>query len=432
MITNKIGLKSGIGLVIANMIGSGVLISAGFMSQNMSASAILSAWIIGLILASCGAKSYATIATTITRSGGEYRYLSDLFHPFLGNMAGWGSLILGFSAPIAINALAVGWFLPTLGIDISPLITGTVLILALSLIHGVQFQLSKLIQNFLIFLKILVVLALILIGLTKGNNQWPSWNSTHTASTDLWINIFKNQYWIVYAFSGWNAAIYVANEFQNPKKQVPAAMIIGCITVGIVYLIINLIFITNLSPASSKIVFQYGDGSYVTLAHVLVEQLIGNKAAMWASISMIIILISSMSAMSLVGPRVYAEMAEDNFLPSILKKKNNNPPLISSLLQMCIALLLLHTHSLLEIIKGSSVLLMIFTACTTAGVWVIKKRGFKVSKINLLASAIYFISTILVLWYGLTLADDIKILIMFVVIIILTGFSYRKRNSTTS
>ena len=93
MISNKIGLKSGIGLVIANMIGSGVLISAGFMTQNMYASAILGAWILGLLIATCGAKSYGVLATTITRSGGEYRYLSDLFHPFLGNMAGWGSLI---------------------------------------------------------------------------------------------------------------------------------------------------------------------------------------------------------------------------------------------------------------------------------------------------------------------------------------------------
>ena len=164
------GLWSGVGLVIANMIGAGVLLSAGFMVQTMSAGIIMGAWVLGMGLAFCGAVAYASLSANITRTGGEYRYLSDIFHPFVGSMAGWGSLLIGFSGPIAIDAIAIGAFMGTLNIPIDPRWTGTAVIIALTLVHGIQWKTSTLIQNTLVCIKIVLVLGLVLLGMGMGRN----------------------------------------------------------------------------------------------------------------------------------------------------------------------------------------------------------------------------------------------------------------------
>ena len=111
---HRLGLFSGMGMVIANMIGAGVFLSTGFMAQDLNPKQILLAWAIGAFLALSGARAYAEIAQIVPKSGGEYRYLSTLVHPALGYLAGWASLLLGFSAPIAIDAFAAGAFANTL------------------------------------------------------------------------------------------------------------------------------------------------------------------------------------------------------------------------------------------------------------------------------------------------------------------------------
>lgn len=125
-----LGLKSGIGLVVSNMVGAGVFISSGFMAQDLTAGQILLAWFLGAAIALSGARAYATVAKWVPHSGGEYRYLSDLTHPALGCLAGWGSLLVGFSAPIAVNALAAGEFARTLGSPIDAGIFGALVIVA--------------------------------------------------------------------------------------------------------------------------------------------------------------------------------------------------------------------------------------------------------------------------------------------------------------
>jgi APA family basic amino acid/polyamine antiporter len=110
----RLGLGSGVGLVVANMIGAGVFVSAGFMAQQLRPGVILLAWAVGAALALAGAIAYGGVVRVCPRSGGEYRFLSDLLHPFAGYLAGWTSLLVGFSAPIAAPALAAGPFARTL------------------------------------------------------------------------------------------------------------------------------------------------------------------------------------------------------------------------------------------------------------------------------------------------------------------------------
>jgi APA family basic amino acid/polyamine antiporter len=418
--TNGLGLKSGVGLVVANMIGAGVLVSAGYMVQGMSAGPLLLAWALGLVLALCGAQAYGALAKSITRSGGEYRYLSDLFHPFVGNMAGWGSLLIGFSAPIAIDAVVVGWFSKTLGLGVEPLWVGTILILGLALIHGIQWKTSTLFQNLLVAIKFVLVLGLVVIGLTYGASQWPTWvPPSPPEGKGAWDLILENQFWIAFAFSGWNAVIYASDEFENPSKDVPRAMMLGCALVGIIYLLVNWVFVANLDPQSAAVVFSYGNDSYVTLGHVLVDQLMGGSAASWMSVFVIIAMVSAMSAMMLVGPRVYAEMAQDGCLPRFMKAKDGRPPFAAVVLQAAVALVLLHTHTVLQAIKSSSAVLMLFTALAVAGVWVMRMRGERTSVLTLGAATIYMVLVSWILYTGLSREADEKTLGVFVLIVVL-------------
>jgi len=409
-----LGLKSGIGLVVANMIGAGVLVSAGYMVQGMEAGPLLLAWVLGMGLALCGARAYGALARSITRSGGEYRYLSDLFHPFVGNMAGWGSLLIGFSAPIAIDAVVVGWFSQTLGVPVDPLVVGSGLIIVLALVHGLQWRTSTVFQNLLVAIKFALVLGLVYVGLRYGSSSWPAWVPPKAApDKTTWDLILENQFWIAFAFSGWNAVIYASDEFENPSRDVPRAMMLGCALVGLIYLAVNWVFVANLTPDDAQVVFSYGKDSYVTMGHVLVDTLLGGNAAMWMSIFVIIAMTSAMSAMMLVGPRVYAEMAEDGSLPSFMKAREGRPPLVATLLQAAVALFLLHTHNIREAVDSSGSVLLLFTALSVAGVWMMKRRAEVSSRLTLVAASIYLVLTGWILWTGLNMKGSVKTLWLF-------------------
>ncbi len=419
-----LGLKSGIGLVVANMIGAGVLISAGFMVQGLHAGPLLLAWVLGLGLALCGAKAYGTLAKSITRSGGEYRYLTDLFHPFVGNMAGWGSLLIGFSGPIAIDAVVVGWFATTLGLPVAPTVVAACVIVVLTMVHGLQWRTSTTTQNILVGIKLVLVLGLVAVGLRYGASVWPDWAPPSPPEDgDTWGLILKNQFWIAFAFSGWNAVVYASYEFKDPARDVPRAMMLGCALVGLIYLAVNWVFVANLTPESATVVFKYGSDGYVTLAHVLVEQLLGSGAAAWMSVLVIIAMLSAMSAMMLVGPRVYAEMADDGCLPGFLRAKEGKPPLVATILQAVVALVLVSTHTILEAVESSSSVLMLFTALSVAGVWMMKRGGVKVSVFSLAAATIYMVLVTWILWTGLDMKGSEKTVVLFGLMVVLAGAS---------
>src|SRR5687768_15656354 len=148
----RLGLWSGVGLVAANMIGAGVFLSAGFMAQEMGPGLIMLAWVVGTAVALAGTRAYGAVARLVPRSGGEYRYLSELLHPSLGYLAGWTSLLVGFSAPIAVSAAAAGHFAATL-VPVDPIATGAAAIVVLTGLHAGGFSLSRRTQDVLVGFK---------------------------------------------------------------------------------------------------------------------------------------------------------------------------------------------------------------------------------------------------------------------------------------
>lgn len=406
--SRTLGLKSGIGLVIANMVGAGVFLSTGFMAQSLGPGQILIAWVIGAVLALCGAIAYGEVARLVPQGGGEYRYLSSLMHPALGYLAGWASLLVGFSAPTALDALAAGAFARAVEPSLDPRIIGAVLIIALTAVHALGLHLSARVQNVLVGLKVLLLAGFVAVGVFKGALAWPTWVPPSPTETPV-NEIIGSLFFIAFAFSGWNAAVYAADEFKEPERNVPRAMLIGCLAVGALYLVVNFIFVANLTPAQGTVVFKYDDftslkGQFdqVTLGQAVMASLLGPVAAKVMSAVMLLLFISAMSAMMLVGPRVYAAMAKDGFLPAFLAGKEGKPPTGAVVLQGAIALLLLFTHDVRSVLSNVGAIVVIFAALTVMGLFArIGKSGAeRPSNLSLVAAGIYGASALWMLFIG--------------------------------
>jgi len=398
-----LGLWSGVGIVAANMIGAGVFLSAGFMAQDMGPGQILLAWVVGTIVALAGARAYATVVELVPRSGGEYRYLSALLHPVLGYLAGWGSLLLGFSAPVAVAAAAAGSFTATLFKGVDPRLVAAALIVILSLVHALGFRLSRNTQNALVGVKAVLLLGFVGVGLSCGTNQWPSWAPPHASQGLLAVPVFmRSLFFIAFAFSGWNAACYAAEEFENPKRDVPRAMLLGCSVVAVLYLLVNWVFVANLTPERATAVFDY-ETSRVTLGHLVMRDMVGAVGARAMSVLAIVSFVSSMSAMTLVGPRVYAAMAADGFLPRILAAREGGPPWGSVVLQGVLALVLLFSYDLQQTLQNVGAIVTLFAGLVVLSLFRVRffrKDLPRPGPLSLASAAIYVAMAAWTLYFG--------------------------------
>ncbi len=400
------GLWSGVGMVIANMVGIGVFLSFGFMAQSLPPGPLLFAWVIGAVLALSGAYAYAEVARLVPRSGGEYRYLSELLHPSLGYLAGWGSLLVGFSAPIAADALGADLYLRAVFPDLPAFTVGdlnlrlipVVLVVGLTAIHAFGLHLSVRAQNILVAVKVMLVLGFVFFGLAVGTLAWPTWSPAKVPEGFALVKeVVGSLFWIAFTFSGWNAAVYASEEFEDPSRTVPRAMLIGCGAVGALYLVLNYVFAANLTPKEGAVVFS---NEPVTVGHALMNRLVGGGLASVMSLIIVLAFISAMSAMILIGPRVYAAMAKDGFLPKAFAGTEGKPPMLSVALQGAIALLLVYTQSLKEVLSNVGAILVLFAGLTVAGLFRAKARGTDVKPAALVAAGIYCVSSVFMLWTG--------------------------------
>jgi len=418
----RLGWLSGAGLVVANMVGAGVLLSTGFMAQILEPTAILAAWALGAALALLGAASYATIAAVNGRSGGEYRYLSDYLHPSLGYVAGWGSLLLGFAAPVAVDALAVAAFVRVL----VPLpVTGTAAacVVGVTLLHAFDLDASRRSQNVLVAVKLALIVGLIATGALLGSTSLPDWVPPDATEGRFLEDFLLQQYWIAFAFSGWNAAVYVAGEFRDPRRDVVRAVWTGCTAVGVLYLALNWVFVANLDPAAAKVVFAY-ETQHATLAHALLERLVGPVGAMLAAGIIILLFLSAMSAMTFVGPRVYAAMADDGYLPRRFRAREGRPPSWSVLLQGTIALAFVLTHDIREAVASASSVLILFSGLTALCVLRLRARGAASPPLlTTVAATIYAGCNAWLLYLGVTRFGHVGWQLLVVVAIALLAYA---------
>jgi APA family basic amino acid/polyamine antiporter len=400
--TRHMDVWSGTGLVVSSMVGAGVFLSAGFMSQDLGPGTILAAWLIGALIALAGVRTYSQMTRWAPRSGGEYRYLADLVHPSLGYLAGWGSLLLGFAAPVAINALAAGTFAALFWPGIDPRIWGIVWIVMLTALHALGLRTSRLTQNALVAVDVSLLLGFVAVGLTFGTWHWPTWQPSNVHEAFPVAAFVQSLFFVAYAFAGWNTSVYVASEFQAPERDVPRSMRIGTLCVAALYLVVNWVFVANLTPDDGRAVFEY-EARRVTLGHLVVTELIGPAGGVVMSLLVICAFTAAASAYTLAGPRVYAEMARDGFLPRWMRGRSGRPPVASVLAQGVLALVILNTHTLREALANVGAILTLFAALVALAifkVWWRPEGRTPPDALTLAAAAAYVIAAGVMLYVG--------------------------------
>ena len=254
---NTFGLKKALGyfsltnIVVANMIGAGIFTTSGLLlGQLHDPMLLLVLWGVGGVIALCGALSYSELGARFPRAGGEYVFLSELFSPLAGFLSGWVSFFVGFSAPIAASSLAFSEYLiRTLpeGADIDHIILlkkgiAVGIILVFTLIHYFGLKSGSRVQNILTMLKIVLILILVIVGFTFGEGSFDHFRVqlTATAGSGRMKTIGLSLMWIMFAYSGWNAATYIGSEILNPVKNIPRSLLTGTLFVTILYMLLNI------------------------------------------------------------------------------------------------------------------------------------------------------------------------------------------------
>jgi len=366
----KYTLTVGFTLVIANMIGTGVFTSLGYQVGPIpSGFAILVLWAVGGVVALSGAFTYAEISTTLQKSGGEYHYLGKIFHPALGFVSGWMSLFVGFAGAISAVALAIGEYAhKLLAID-----NRIVAIFAIALVSGIHLfgvKTGGSVQNFLTSVKLLLILffciAPFFVGeqIKSGISFWPK-----EGDTDLILSagFAVSLVFVVYAYTGWNAAAYIAGNLENPSKNLPRSLILGTLTVTVIYLALNAMFLYS---ASFNELAGKND-----IGNVVAFKLFGDKIGLAFSSIFSIALLSTLSAMTIAGPRVLEAMGDDYpKLKTFAIKNRYDMPYLAILTQAAWAVFLVMVSSFKEIIQYISVSLSIFSMATVIGIFFLRKK----------------------------------------------------------
>jgi len=365
----QLGLFTAIAIVVANMIGTGIFTTTGFLAERLlHPGPILAAWVAGGVVALCGALAYAELAVAMPRSGGEYYYLSRLYHPVVGFLSGWISLIVGFSAPVAAAAVAFGEYLSAINESIPPLWAATGIVLLLSVLHLADVKWGSTVQNFFAALKFLLIAGLIVAGFALAPDLAAFPALSGAPLKPLLSPAFAvSLIFVMYTYSGWNAATYIAGEVRNPGRNLPRALIIGTLAVIVLYAGLNALFLFTLSVGDMA--------GEVEVGHFVAVKLFGQKGGQYISTLISIALVSSVSAMIMAGPRVYEALGEDHrFFAFLSKRSGRQTPWVAILLQMGVALLLVATFSFEAILYYVGFTLSLFSGLAVAGVYVLRQR----------------------------------------------------------
>jgi len=325
----KLGLFSTTNLVIANMIGAGIFTTSGLLMGELDDPLLLiGLWLVGGLLALCGALCYGELGAAMPRAGGEYVYLGELFHPVLGFLSGWISFLVGFSAPLAVSAIGCSEYLaaafPVLVESGDPQLLkkllAIILIGVLTAVHLRGIETGARIQNYLTVGKVVLILALILAGVALGRGDLghlfggagvPEAGIPGAQGVDLggqgisWRSSGLSLMWIMFAYSGWNASAYIGSEIRNPKRNLPLSLLAGTGTVLLLYIGLNLFFVYAVPPEEMK--------GVIAIGGLAAERMLGGSAEVIFSGLIAFALLSSISALIILGPRVYYAMARDGY-----------------------------------------------------------------------------------------------------------------------
>jgi APA family basic amino acid/polyamine antiporter len=375
-----IGLFSATILVIANMVGTGIFTTSGFIMAELGRPiTMLLCWLCGGIFALCGALSYGELGARFPRAGGEYVFLRESFGRPMAFLSGWISLIVGFSAPIAAAAIAFaaylfqflaipvgdGWTFSPAGVTLITITPATFvavsLIILFSLVHYHSLLTGSRVQNGLTIFKIVFILAFIGTGLWLGAGSFDHFRQSLPAKTLSAGQFAISLIFVSFAYSGWNAAAYLGGEIKNPKRNIPLALVIGTVIVIVFYLLLNIVYVYALAPTQISGVLEIGAASATALFGDRISRLFIGAVCLG--------LLSVLSAMIMAGPRVYYAMAADGIFFNRLGRVNakHHTPGAAIFLQAVIAVIMVLTASFNALLIYIGFTLSLFAMLTVIG-----------------------------------------------------------------
>jgi len=383
----KFSLTTATALVIANMVGTGVFTTLGFsIGADKAGNPVISSglaliflWILGGLIALFGALTYSEAGVLFPRCGGEYNYLTRMYHPAVGFMAGWISFTVGFAAPVAAASIALGTYLRSaLALPESlaagvpflktvPLI-GAAVVLAVSAIHALDKIVGARFQNAITIFKVIFIFAIVALGFLLGKPAGLSFAPSSALGRDILSPAFwVSMYFVTFSYSGWNAAAYVAGEIDRPSRHLPISLITGTVFVSVMYILLNLVFLYAV-PLPEL-------GGKLEVGFIFATKVFGTEGGRIMGGVISFLLLSSISAMIIAGPRISRSIGEDYHLFRWLGK--NSPkdiPVVAIFTQAALTIFYIATSTFDQVIVFIGFTLNLFTFLTVLGVMIARKK----------------------------------------------------------
>lgn len=365
-------------VVIANMVGTGVFTSLGFQLMTLeSGFALIMLWVVGGLVAICGALSYAELGAALPRSGGEYNFLGRIYHPGAGFISGWVSSTIGFSAPVALAAMTFGAYTTSsLLPEASASVTNwterglaVALIVILTLIHTRQRETSGRFQSIFTGIKVVVILGISVAGLILVSDWQPvsllpqGGDAAALTSGAFAVSLI----YVSYAYTGWNVATYMTDELERPQHSLPRVLFAGAFGVMLLYILLNAVFL--LTTPMEKMVGE------VEVGVIAARHVFGQTGAMFTGAVLGVLLISTVSAMTIAGPRVLQVVGQDiRPLRFLAKSNKDGMPTTAVLVQSGLALIFVATATFDQVLVFAGFTLALNSLFAVGGLFVLRAR----------------------------------------------------------
>ena len=348
------------------MVGVGVFTTSGFALQDHGdRRLVLLAWLVGGGIALCGALCYGALALRFPHSGGEYEYLRRTLHPLAGTATGFVSMFAGFGAPIAAAAHLLQVYGARLA-DVEPPTlpwVGTLAILLASWMHAARVRFGAGLQDLVVLAKLALVVGFLLLSLRLVGAPVTDGG---VATTSPGAGFAASMPWIYLAYSGWNAAAYVAGEVHDARRNVPRAMLFGCVVVTALYLALNAVFLWSVDAGALR--------GRPEVAAIAAAALLGRPGELLVTAVVVLALATSVTGMTMAGPRVYARMAEAGELPRCLAAADGAPPRAAIVWQAVLALGFLWAAGLQDLMTYIGWTLSLSAAAAVWGLVRVRRR----------------------------------------------------------
>lgn len=363
-----------IAIVIASMVGTGIFTSLGFqLLEIRSGFVLLMLWAVGGIVALCGAITYAELGAALPRSGGEYNFLARIYHPAAGFISGWVSVTIGFAAPTALAAITFAAYatsaLPGESSDALQRTLACSLVVALTLVHASTRRNSGSLQVIFTILKVSVIVGFCIAAVTFAKvpqpvNFWPAaGDSVLLTSSAFAVSLI----YVSYAYTGWNVATYLSSELENPQRTLPGILMTGTLVVMLLYLALNFVFLW-VAPMDAM-------AGQIEVGYIAARSAFGDVGGRLTGLVLALLLVSTVSAMTLAGPRVLQVIGEDFHALRLLSRTNKDGiPSTAIFVQSCLAVLFILTSSFESILIFAGFTLALNSFATVLGVFVLRWR----------------------------------------------------------